>query len=280
MRGRKRIISLVAVLSVILVFSGVFASGVVDVPLRNLISPTQVEPLQTDEIAVYPAYYFKDYLLQQIGSTFWVHVNVSSVTDLFTWQLNITWNKAILNASQFVTGNNATYILYQTTSTNKTASYQLGWVINATKNDKGYAGAAESILDNRTGLRGVSTSGWLRMVSIKFKVVGYGWCDLVISSTGTLATKLLDSVPGHPPIAFTKTDGYFSNKLIGDIDGVGPPYTVDFYDFGLFAQAYLSSGPPAGSPTSTWNREADFNHDGYVDFYDFGFFAQNYLRSV
>jgi len=277
MRGRK-ILSVAILFSIVLIGSGVLASGLVDVPLKNVILPT-AGPLSTAPVAVYPAYYFKDYLLQPVGSTFWVHVNVSSVTDLFTWQLNITWSKAIttnldvLNVSRILTGNNATYILYTTDSVNKTASYQLSFVINATDNAKRNAGAADSILDNRAPPRGVSSTPWLRMVSIQFKVVGYGSCDLVISSTGTLSTTLLDSYGAT--IGVTATNGYFSNKATGDING---DRSVDKFDFGLFATAYLSTaGPP---PSAKWNREADLNHDGVVDKFDFGIFAKNYLRSV
>jgi hypothetical protein len=284
MRGR-RVISVVLLLSVILASSGVFASGLVTVPvsLNTILSPTGgAGTLTTASVSVDPAYYFKDYTLQPVNSKFWVHVNIASASDLFTWQLNITWNKAILNASRFLTADNATYIFSLTTSANKTSSYQLGFVINATNNAKGNAGAAETILDNRVAPTGVSGSG--RLVSIQFKVVGYGSCDLVISSTGNLQTKLLNSAVPPVEIAFTATNGYFSNKLAGDIDGIrdGSGYrTVDMYDFGLFAQAFGSKGPPLQPPTPTWNREADiYLHDGYVDMYDFGLFAQNFGRKV
>jgi hypothetical protein len=42
----------------------------------------------------------KDYLLDpgyQIGDTFEYHVNISDVTDLYSWQVNITWDPAMLN---------------------------------------------------------------------------------------------------------------------------------------------------------------------------------------
>jgi len=268
MRG-IRLISVVLLFSAILMVSGVLASGVVEVPLSNIVSPL-VGQTSTASVSVDPAYYFKDYTLQPVGSKFWVHVNIASVTDLFTWQLNITWNKALLSANNILVANNASYILSTTTSVDKTSSYQLGFVINATDNVKGYTGASETILDNRTGLTGVSGSG--RLVSIQFNVLGYGSCDLVISTstTGNLPTKLLDSTGAN--IGFTATDGYFSNKAIGDING---DRNVNSLDFGIFAKVY---GTSVGSPN--YNREADLNKDGNVNSLDFGIFAKNYGRSV
>ena len=280
MRGR-RVISVVLLFSAILMVSAVFASGIVDVPLNDIISPTGgVQPLQTASVSVNPRWVVKDYLQQPVGSKFWVHINISSVTDLFTWQLNITWNKAILNASQFVTGSNRTYILYQTGSVNKTASFKLGFVINATDNAKGYAGAAETILDSSVGAPGVTNSSWNRMVSIEFKVVGYGKTDITISTTGTLATTLLNS--GGASIGFTKTDGYFDNRIPGDITGPAgvPDRKVDGWDLTKMGKAY---GSTPGKPN--WDPDADItgsagHPDGAVDGWDLTAAGKNYGRSV
>jgi hypothetical protein len=271
MRGR-RVISIVLLFSAILMVSGVFASGFVTVPvsLNNILSPTGgAGLLTTASVSVDPAYYFKDYTLQPVGSKFWVHVNVAGASDLFTWQFNITWNKALLNVSRILTADNATYILSTTTSVNKTSTYQLGFVINATDNAKGNAGAAETILDNRVAPTGVSGSG--RLVSIQFKVVGYGSCDLIISTTGNLQTTLLDSTGATITIT-SATNGYFSNKAIGDING---DRSVDGLDFGIFAKKFGSS---VGSPN--YDREADLNKDTNIDGLDFGLFAKNFGRSV
>jgi len=270
MRGRKRIISVVFLFSAVLICSMVLASGLVDVPLKNILSPTgDVGTLSTASVSVDPAYYFKDYTLQPVDSKFWVHVNVASASDLFTWQLNMTWNKALLNVSRILTADNATYILSTTTSANKTASFKLGFVINATDNANGYTGAAETILDNRAAPTGVSGSG--RLVSIEFKVVGYGSCDLVISTTGNLQTTLLDSTGATITIS-PKTNGYFSNKAIGDINS---DRNVDGIDFGIFAKVFGSS---AGD--GRYNIEADLNKDTNIDGIDFGVFAKNFGRSV
>jgi len=115
---------------------------------------------------------------------------------------------------------------------------------------------------------GISGNGSL--VSIEFLVVDYGSTDLNISVSGTLPTVLLDSASGT--ITYNKTDGYFSNKILGDIDGDGD---VDGFDFGTFALAF---GSTEGEPR--YNPEADLDHDGDVDKFDFGTFALNFGRHV
>lgn len=271
MRGRKRIISVVFLFSVVLIVSMVLASGLVDVPLMNLLAP-EAGPLSTAPISVYPSAVIKDHLLLPEGATFFVHVNISDVSDLFTWQLNVTWNKALLNASRIVTGNNATYILYQTGSANKTASFKLGWVINATDNAKGDAGIADTILDNRAPPTGVTNSSWNRMVSIEFKVVGYGACNLTISSTGNLQTKLLDSA--NPPniIAYASTNGYFRNALNGDAN---IDKAVNVFDIGAVKSRWGTT--PA---SLNWIREYDVNNDNVINIFDIGLVKTNWGRTA
>jgi hypothetical protein len=267
MRGRVRVLSIIAVLTAVLVVSGVFASGAVNVseiPLYNLLEP---EPAagSVGSVFVNPAYYFKDYTLQPIGSKFTLYVNVTGVSDLYTWQLNMTWNSTLLSLSRIISNE------FLARSPNQTSSEVLGTVINSTDNVKGTAALSETILGNIGGITG---SG--RLVSLEFLVNAYGKCDLVLSLTGNLAIKFLDSTGATMTIS-SKTDGYFSNKLTGDING---DKTVDRFDFSVFAVAYGSSGPPLGPPTAKWNLEADLNHDGTVDRFDFSAFAQNYGRST
>jgi hypothetical protein len=284
MRGR-RVISVVLLFSAILMVSGVFASGIVDVPLSNILSST-VGPLSPGTaVSVYPRWVIKDYTLLPVNSKFVVHVNISDVTDLFAWQLNVTWNKAILNASRIITGNNATYILWNTGSVNKTASFKLGWVINATNNAKGNAAAAETILDSSVGAPGVNSPGWLRMVSIEFKVVGYGKTGLTISTTGTLATTMLNSA--RVSIGFTKTDGYFDNRIPGDIYGPeNPPLSgkhppdrsVDGWDLTFLSVKFGTSDPDADFTGPL--AGGTYPPDGSVDGWELTKMSINFGRSV
>jgi hypothetical protein len=60
--------------------------------------------------------------------------------------------------------------------------------------------------------------------------------------------------------------------LVGDMDG---DLDVDWFDFGIFAQAY---GTSIGQ--SKYHRRCDLDHDGHIDWSDFGIFAANYGKSV
>ncbi len=66
--------------------------------------------------------------------------------------------------------------------------------------------------------------------------------------------------------------------LWGDIDG---DYDVDWVDFGDFATAWGSKGPPQKDPPDpNYNPLADQDLDGDVDWEDFGGFATNYGMTV
>jgi len=277
MRGRKRIISLIAVLSVILVFSGVFASGVIDVSKLSLLGGGEVQPLQTANVFVDPNKIIKDYLNNpgyQVGNKFTLNINISGVSDLFAWNVNVTWVPGVLNFSKV-----AVYgtFLRATGSPNGTS----GWINrDSTKNvtityvnyTRGYVSIAETILGN---VAGVSGSG--RLVTIEFQVVGYGNSTIVIStlSTGRLPTKLLNSAVPPVAITFTKTDGYFKNKLNGDANG---DRSVGSLDEGkLNAHWYAGPGLPTG--TFGYSRDVDTNDDGYISSLDEGVLNANWFRS-
>jgi hypothetical protein len=141
----------------------------------------------------------------------------------------------------------------------------LGFVINVTDNVEGYTVMADSILG---GVPGVNGSGSL--VVIEFLVVDYGSTNLVINVNGNLSTTLLDSTINS--ITFTYEDGYFSNKIPGDVDG---DKDVDRDDFFAFLDAY---GSVPGDPN--WDPDCDFDWDGDVDRDDFFIFLDNYGRTL
>jgi len=266
---RRFVFVLGALLSVLLVVSVVFGTGIVDVSKFSLLSaPMTLQPTQGGtSVFVEPAAVIKDYINDpgyQIGSKFTVHVNVSDVTDLFAWQINVTWNKNVLNVSNLMPGE----FLLRTTSENRTAAFQLGFVINVTDNAEGNSTISESILDNRLGLTGVSGNG--RLVSIEFLVVGYGCSNITIGLTGNLATSLLNSAGGA--VTFTKTDGYFKNKLAGDSNGDG---TVNVLDRGTLSGRW--TGAPGALP---YSRDVDNNDDGVINVLDRGITSANWGRTV
>jgi hypothetical protein len=246
----------------VLVVSAVFASGVITPSKFTLNSLGIVQPNSpgTPRVFVDPKYSFKDYALQPVGSKFTVNINISEATDLYCWQINLTWTKSQTNLD-VLSVNRIIANEFLARSASQTSSESLGIVINSTDNTKRTSGFAETLLGAASG---VSSTTPGRLVSIEFNVIGYGSVNLGISVTGNLATTLLDS--NGASITFTTTNGYFTNKLTGDING---DRTVDGIDFGLFAKAF-----------GTTSVEADLNKDGSVDGVDFGLFAKNFGRSV
>ena len=249
---KVKLLLLFSLLGILLVISAPFVTSI----FVNLMSSSATS--STTTVFVDPLNLINETL--QAGSKFTVHVNVSDVNDLFTWQVNMSWDSSILNVSRIIPGE------FLARTDNQTSSEALdGVVINSTDNAQGSGLFAESILGDVAGISGNGS-----LVSIEFLVVDYGSTDLNISVSGTLPTVLLDSAGGT--ITYNKTDGYFSNKILGDIDGDGD---VDKFDFGTFALAF---GSEKGEPR--YNPEADLDHDGDVDKFDFGTFALNFGRHV
>jgi len=286
MRGRK-VISLVALLMVVLAASAVFASGIVDVSKFSLLgSPGTVEPLSPGtSVFINPRWYIKDYPLQPIGSKFTVHVNISDVADLYTWHVNVTFDKSILNVNKPTAGEFLKRSDNDTASEELTEYYGVPVMVNSTDNTKGYSGFAESILGE---ISGITEAGTGRLASIEFNVVGYGRTNLVITLLGDFGTKLLDS--NETSITFTKTDGYFDNRIPGDITGpenppgsglYPPDRKVDGADLTLLSKKFGTSDPvadwtgpenPPGSGT--------YPPDGSVDGAELTSMSKNFGRSV
>jgi len=249
---KVKLLLLLSLLGILLVISAPVVTSI----FVNLMSSSATS--STTTVFVDPSNVINKTL--QAGSKFTVHVNVSDVNDLFTWQVNMSWDSSILNVSRIIPGE------FLARADNQTSSEALGGVvINSTDNAQGYGLFAESILGDVAGINGNGS-----LVSIEFLVVDYGWTDLNITVSGTLPTMLLDSEGGT--ITYNKTDGYFSNKLLGDIDD---DVDVDFDDFILFAASY---GTSVGEPF--YNPEADLDNDDDVDFDDFIIFAANYGTSI
>lgn len=251
----KRVTSFVVVVvfSACLVLPVAISLGILRLPILGSPSPPLGD--SSTEVFVDPAVIVDENL--QSGF-FWVDLNISSVTDLYTWHVKISWDKNILNGSQILYGD----FLSRTISPNGTSS----GVANITSlfYDDGYGWAAESVLGDYAG---VDDNGTL--CAIEFEVVGYGSTDINVSRTGTMPTMLLDSAGAS--ITFDDRAGYFRNKYPGDIDA---DLDCDYDDFLAFAASYLKVSGQLG-----YDREADFDFDGDVDYDDFLTFAENYLKS-
>ena len=77
--------------------------------------------------------------------------------------------------------------------------------------------------------------------------------------------------PFAEPIDHELADGYFSNKILGDVNG---DRTVDGSDLSDFSEAY---GSEDGDPN--WNSNCDFNRDNKVDASGLFDLSKNYGKS-
>lgn len=261
MRGRVRVFSIIAILTVILAVSAVFASGAIAPPKLNTLDLVQPNSPGTT-VFVDPNLIIKDYINNpgyQVGNKFYVNINVTEMTDLFTWQLNLTWNKAILNFTKRVVYGD---FLYRTTSPDKTSRTV---PIVGGSNASGYGWVAETILGNYAGISGAG-----RLVSLEFLVVGYGCSTFTISTSGSLPTQMLNSA--GTAISFTTTNGYFKNKLNGDSNG---DKTVNILDMGTLSGRW--TGAPGALP---YSRDVDNNDDGVINILDMGITSGNWGRTA
>ena len=184
----------------------------------------------------------------QAGQTFTVEVWIRNVVNLAGIEFKLGYNTTVLTATSIDYGGifGDTYFLW--VSTINDPSGYLHYSISEFFGEPAFTGNGRAAI-------------------IHFTVSSYGSSPLDLYEIN-----LGDDVVPPNPIAHTPIDGYFNNKILGDIDGDGD---VDGVDFGLFAPCYGSSLGQA-----TYKVEADLDHDGDVDGVDFGLFAPNYGTSV
>ena len=266
MKGRTILVSLSAAFAVLLVVSIVFASGFVNVSRVSLFSGPPGGLLDsTANVFVDPDKIIKDYVADpgyQIGNTFVVHVNITGVADLFSYQVNVTWNTAILNFTGIYEYGE---FLDRTGSIHGTSRIE---EICPASNETGYALIAETILGEYPGITGDG-----RLVTLEFEIVGYGCTYINISIGGAFPTMLLESTVGAS-IPFTTAGGYFRNKVIGDADADG---TVNVFDI-LKVKYHWFPGPPAGA--GGYERNVDCDDDGSINVFDILIVKANWGRSI
>jgi len=265
MRGKTKVISLAAMLSIFLVASMVFANGVVDVSKMSLFSSTPVEPDSPGTtVFVDPDAIIKDYYDAggyEIGDTLTVHVNVTTdvVLGIFSYQVNLTWNTAVLNFTGISSYGD---FLAKTGSPYGTSRIEK---IDSASNVTGYATVAETILGEYAG---ITDSG--RLFTVTFEIIGYGCSNIVIGTGGSLPTTLLDSTGAE--MTYSTINGYFKNKLLGDSNGDG---VVSVADMGLLSAMW--TGVVGALP---YNRDADNNDDGVITVGDMGVTSANWGRTA
>jgi hypothetical protein len=101
---------------------------------------------------------------REVGQDFFINISISNVTDLYGWQLQLSWNKTILDV---VSETEGTFLRSRGT----TFFYP---IINAT----GYVKLDCNLVGN---VSGVSGNGVL--ATIQFRVIGSGKCDLYLYET-------------------------------------------------------------------------------------------------
>jgi hypothetical protein len=262
MRGRTKVISLAAILLVIISSSMVFVSGILDPSRISLLGFTPIEPdAGTPTVFIDPNKIIKDYVNDpgyQIGDTLLIPVNVTDMTDLFAYQVNVTWKPSMLNYVGVVYGD----FLERTGSLDGTSRIEPTVLAD---NVNGFVSIAETILGDVAGISGAG-----RLFTIEFLITGYGATNLGISAGGLLPTKLLDSTGVEMTIA--SADGYFKNKLNGDASGDG---AVNILDMGTLSGRW--TGAPSALP---YDRDIDNNDDGVINILDMGITSGNWGRSV
>jgi len=168
-----------------------------------------------------------------IGSTFTVKVNVSNVEELYGWQINMTYNPAVLNttAASIVEGPFLKDV-YPTQLITKKVNNALGTLL------------VTYMLKLPYPPNGVSGNGTL--VSITFKVKALERATLLrLVTDGHFPTKLNTIIANSPfPIEHTTEDGIFDNRV-----GNAPPV------------AGFSADYSAANMSGTVKFDASASHD-------------------
>ncbi len=188
------------------------------------------------------------------GSTFSVNISITDVSFLYSWQITIMYNWALLNVTGVTFGN------FFDGHPN-IPQYSIN-------NDEGWVMAGQTLIGFDDY---VSGSGWL--FQIDFLVEAYGGTTLAFDLAGVFRpTFLLDYTLRDIP--FTATDGYFRNGAFangpGDANGDG---VVDIFDIGALS-AHWYPGPPVG--ILGYDPAFDTNNDGSIDIFDIGIVSANW----
>jgi hypothetical protein len=127
---------------------------------------------------------------ETVGQNFAVNVSISNVTDLYAWQLTLTWNPSLLSVTNVAEGpmlrssGNSTYFSPK---------------VNAASGN--LSALCSRLLSIGSSVTGVSGNGTL--MTIQFKVIANGSCDLSLYDT-----QLRD--PNINAISHTVKNGHFS----------------------------------------------------------------------
>jgi len=182
------------------------------------------------------------------GADFDVNITVTEVSDLYGWELNMTFNPTILNVVTMVEGP----FLLDFANMMGIYTWPLGPLID---NDAGWVQMSNSLFSFEPLTDGADGSGVL--ATITFNVLTSGTVPLHFNKT-----LLNTNVGGLPtPIEHTARDGFFQLPL-GDINSDG---IVAVKDLRILGKAYESSfGQPSYDPDADLNKDDTVNHDDLI----------------
>jgi hypothetical protein len=109
------------------------------------------------------------------GQFFTVNVSISNVADLYGWQIELSWNSSLLNATNVTEG--------PMLKSSGNSTFFSPAVNNAAGNLSALCTRLLSFGSNATGVSGHGT-----LMTVQFEVIGSGACDLNL-----YGTQLLDS---------------------------------------------------------------------------------------
>jgi hypothetical protein len=208
-----------------------------------------------------------------VGSNYTVSIytnyNTSLGSDAYAWQFLLTFNASILEGLQVSNGD------LITTAKHSSATFAPGTFDNTA--GKLSLTKAYFYHINPPPYR---TSGPGALAYITFRVKGYGtsdihiqdiWGEDAILKGWNIIDDYYDIINGY--IESGKLGhGFFSNKLIGDIDS---DRDVDCLDLYVLGRSY---GSLVGQPR--YKRTCDLDLDGDVDSFDLGMFQPSYGESI
>ena len=204
----------------------------------------------------------------KLGENFTVSIYTDYTgNDVWSYEFSLTFNPNVLGGINVTNGD------LITKEKDPSAQFLPG-DFNNTKGELSLTGAVFIFIFPPAPL----TSGPGILANVTFTVVGYGTSDITIGDD----TRLIGIKDGGSGVKYdiinAKRDfdhiqhGFFSNKILGDVNGDGIVDASDLFDLG---KAYGSS-----LGDLNWNSDCDFNRDDKVDDLDLSDLNENFGRSV
>ncbi|MGD8505767.1 MAG: cohesin domain-containing protein [Candidatus Bathyarchaeota archaeon] len=192
------------------------------------------------------------------GTSITVNVNVTNVVNLYSYDVNMTFNPAFLNCTSVTEG---PFL--------GTAG-MTWWMEPEIRNDKGYILFGNSLFWMMPPPPpGAGGNGTLATITFDVLIEDGTWLNFSRTELSTLVEEGGTWIP--EPIVHDIENGMFT--IPGDVNG---DRTVDIFDIGTIS-AHWYPGPPVG-PLG-YSTRADINKDGSVDIFDIGITSAHWGQS-